>query len=89
MNMPGAAGHWQPPPFAFPNLPDALCAQVDPELFYPDKGETARPAKRICRNCYEQTNCLQWALDHDETFGIWGGTTRQQRKKLQRERDAA
>lgn len=79
---PGDAFHWQPRPFAIPHLPDALCQNTDPEIFYPDKGGTATDAKKVCRSCDEQDPCLQWALDHDERYGVWGGLSPGQRKKL-------
>lgn len=79
---PGEAIHWQPRPFAFPHLPDALCQNTDPELFYPEMGESSVDAKRVCRRCDERTDCLQWALDHQERWGIWGGLGPGQRQQL-------
>ena len=70
--------------YDFPDLPDALCTQVDPELFYPLPGESLEPARLICRRCDVQAECLKWALDHDERFGVWAGLSPQQRKKLKR-----
>lgn len=58
---------------------DGLCGQVDPELWYPDKGASTRGAKRVCKACPVADRCLRYALDHDEPFGIWGGKTRQER----------
>ena len=62
----------------------ALCAQVDPEIMYPEKGVSARPAKRICASCPVKAECLSYALDHDERFGVWGGTTEHERRLLRR-----
>lgn len=61
---------------------DALCAQTDPELFYPDKGESVRPAKSVCKRCPVRTECLQHALDRNEYFGIWGGLSPNERTAL-------
>ena len=53
----------------------ALCAQTDPELFFPEKGGSTREAKALCRRCPVRDDCLDYALGHDERFGIWGGTS--------------
>ena len=54
---------------------EALCAQVDPELWFPEHGasEEAREARRICAQCPVRTSCLQSALDTGEQYGLWGG----------------
>jgi len=67
---------------------DALCAQTDPEAFFPDKGGSTRDAKRICGECDVRAQCLEWALEHDERFGIWGGTSERERRKLRAGRPA-
>ena len=51
----------------------ALCAQTDPEAFFPEKGGSTREAKRICVGCEVKGECLEYALGQDERFGIWGG----------------
>jgi hypothetical protein len=61
----------------------AICAQVDPEIFHPEKGRHTNRAINICRVCPVQEPCLQWALEHHET-GIWGGTTERRRQELRR-----
>jgi WhiB family redox-sensing transcriptional regulator len=60
----------------------ALCAQTDSEAFFPEKGASAKPAKRICAECPVQTQCLDWALDRGERYGIWGGTTHNERRAI-------
>lgn len=67
----------------------ALCAEVDGEIFYPEKGGSTREAKQVCRACEVSTECLEYALDHDERYGIWGGLSERERRKLKRERYAA
>lgn len=62
----------------------ALCAQTDPEVFFPDKGGSARAAKRICQTCGVKDLCLEQALIRDERFGIWGGLSEQERRRLKR-----
>jgi len=62
----------------------ALCAQTDPEAFYPEKGGSTREAKRVCRSCEVRAECLEYALDHHERFGIWGGMSERERRRLER-----
>lgn len=68
---------------------DALCAQTDPEAFFPEAGDNVNPALRICQACPVRQKCLDWALANNETFGVWGGTTPNDRRKLRRARGAA
>lgn len=63
---------------------DALCAQTDPEAFFPEKGGSTRDAKRICTTCDVRGECLEYALSNDERFGIWGGLSERERRKLKR-----
>lgn len=63
----------------------ASCAETDPEAFFPQKGESARPAKSICRLCEMQPECLEWALGNAEQWGIWAGmTVRERQAELRR-----
>jgi WhiB family transcriptional regulator, redox-sensing transcriptional regulator len=62
----------------------ALCAETDPEAFFPEKGGSTREAKRTCRACEVRAECLEYALDHDERFGIWGGMSERERRRLKR-----
>lgn len=63
---------------------NALCAQTDPEAFYPEKGASTREAKRICQGCEVRAECLDYALAHDERFGIWGGLAERERRNLKK-----
>ena len=63
---------------------DALCAQTDPEAFFPEKGGSTRDAKRICAQCTVRAECLEYALKNDERFGIWGGLSERERRRLRR-----
>jgi WhiB family redox-sensing transcriptional regulator len=60
----------------------ALCAQTDPEAFFPEPGRLAHAAKRICARCDVRAECLQHALTHHEAYGIWGGLTPNERAAL-------
>jgi WhiB family redox-sensing transcriptional regulator len=62
----------------------ALCAQTDPEAFFPEKGGSTREAKRICLGCEVRDACLEYALANDERFGIWGGLSERERRRLKR-----
>lgn len=62
----------------------ALCAQTDPEAFFPEKGGSTREAKRICMGCEVRDECLEYALANDERFGIWGGLSERERRRLKR-----
>ena len=63
----------------------ALCAQTDPEAFFPEKGGSTREAKKVCRACDVRAECLEYALSHDERFGIWGGMSERERRRLKRQ----
>ncbi|MDQ4213265.1 WhiB family transcriptional regulator [Microbacterium capsulatum] len=66
----------------------ALCAETDPDEFFPDKGGTSRHAKAICARCDVISECLEYALQHDERFGVWGGKSERERRKLKPSRRA-
>ena len=65
---------------------DALCAETDPEAFFPEKGGSTREAKRVCTGCAVRTECLEYALANDERFGIWGGLSERERRRLRLQR---
>jgi WhiB family redox-sensing transcriptional regulator len=62
----------------------ALCAQTDPESFFPEKGGSTREAKRVCLSCEVRAECLEYALGNDERFGIWGGLSERERRRLKK-----
>ncbi len=62
----------------------ALCAETDPEAFFPEKGGSTREAKKICTGCEVKAECLEFALENDERFGIWGGLSERERRRLRR-----
>jgi WhiB family transcriptional regulator, redox-sensing transcriptional regulator len=65
-----------------------VCAQVDPELFFPenkvDAREKIRLVRPICGSCDFKHPCLEYALKHDELLGIWGGTTEWDRVRMRK-----
>ncbi|MGI6879157.1 WhiB family transcriptional regulator [Microbacterium sp. gxy059] len=68
---------------------EALCAQTDPEAFFPEKGGSTRDAKRICASCDVRAECLEYALQNDERFGIWGGLSERERRRIKRAAQAS
>lgn len=67
-------------------LEKAACAGVDPELFFPGRGESTREARAICAGCEVRATCLEHALDAGEKFGIWGGKSERERRRIRRQR---
>lgn len=65
------------------------CMGVDPELFFPERGASTREAKEVCRGCVVQADCLEYALDNGEKFGIWGGLSERERRRIRRSRTVA
>lgn len=58
------------------------CLEVAPDVFFPEKGESSLPAKRLCRGCPVRTVCLDYALRHRERYGVWGGTSERERRRM-------
>jgi WhiB family redox-sensing transcriptional regulator len=67
----------------------ANCAGVDPDLFFPERGASTREAKAVCRACVVRQECLEYALVNGEKFGIWGGLSERERRRLRRQRAVA
>ena len=68
----------------------ARCKETDPEIFYPDKGDisTGAQAIRVCRSCEVRVECLEYAVDNNELFGIWGGLNPKSRRNYRRKKVA-
>ena len=67
----------------------ANCLGVDPDLFFPERGASTREAKEVCRGCEVRQQCLDYALANGEKFGIWGGLSERERRRLRRHRAQA
>lgn len=65
---------------------EAACLGVDPDLFFPGLGEDAEPAKRICAECPIRERCLDDAIERGEKFGVWGGKSERERRRIRRQR---
>lgn len=69
---------------------NAACHDVEPELFFPigttgGAFEQIEAAKRVCRGCDAQQECLEFALATNQESGVWGGTTEDERRKLRKQ----
>lgn len=60
----------------------AACAGVDPELFYPGRGEDTQPAKTVCASCPVRARCLLHAIATTERWGVWGCASERERRQL-------
>ncbi|MCB0978093.1 MAG: WhiB family transcriptional regulator [Acidimicrobiales bacterium] len=67
----------------------ANCLGVDPDLFFPERGASTREAKEVCRGCVVREDCLEYALTNGEKFGIWGGLSERERRRIRRQRSIA
>jgi WhiB family redox-sensing transcriptional regulator len=68
---------------------EANCLGVDPDLFFPERGASTREAKEVCRGCVVRDECLEFALANGEKFGIWGGMSERERRRIRRQRALA
>jgi|SRR5271163_2754135 WhiB family transcriptional regulator, redox-sensing transcriptional regulator len=81
MTATGSAQNWRSA---------AACRSADPDLFFPRSAtglaaQIAR-AKTICAGCGVRRECLEFALAHGQNYGIWGGTTAEDRQRDRRRR---
>ena len=67
----------------------ANCLGVDPDLFFPERGASTREAKEVCKGCVVREDCLEYALANGEKFGIWGGLSERERRRIRRQRALA
>lgn len=67
----------------------ANCKGADPDLFFPERGASTRTAKSICRECSVRAECLEFAIVSSEKFGIWGGLSERERRKIRKQRQIA
>jgi WhiB family redox-sensing transcriptional regulator len=63
---------------------DGLCAQTDPEAFFPERGGSTRDAKAVCASCPVLVECRTYGMEHNERFGVWGGLSERERRVLRR-----
>lgn len=66
----------------------AACAGHDPDIWFRGRGGSIEEAREICWGCPVRTDCLQYALDNREIFGVWGGLSEKQRRRIRSKRRA-
>lgn len=62
----------------------AACREADPDLFFSADEEATAAAIRMCRGCPVADECLDWALDMRVRYGVWGGATERERRRMLR-----
>ncbi|MDH3729896.1 MAG: WhiB family transcriptional regulator [Acidimicrobiia bacterium] len=67
----------------------ANCRGGNADLFFPERGASTRTAKGICKACVVRDDCLEFAITNGEKFGIWGGLSERERRKIRRDRQIA
>ena len=61
---------------------EAACRGLDPNIFYPERGASLEPAKKICASCPVRIECAQYAIDNGDKYGIWGGLSEKRRRRV-------
>ena len=67
-------------------MEEARCRGLDPDLFFPERGASTREAKGVCAGCGVRAECLEYALANGEKFGVWGGASERERRRIRRKR---
>lgn len=75
--------------YAEPWMDEGICGQVEGDLWFPEKGGSTADAKRICMGCPVRQICLEFALSNNERFGIYGGKSERERRKIAKDREVA
>lgn len=66
---------------------DGLCAQTDPEEFFPKgKGGSIYAARKVCEHCDVELECREYGIQHPDLLGVWGGLSQRQRRRQWRAR---
>lgn len=74
-------------PFEKPQwMADAACGGASQNTFFPGRGESIKAAQEICAGCPVREPCLEYAIANREKWGIWGGLSERQRRRIARDR---
>ena len=65
---------------------EGLCRGIDSDIFFPERGASTRLAKAVCRKCEVSEECLEYAVNNGEKFGIWGGLSERERRAIRKKR---
>jgi hypothetical protein len=79
--------HWSQQGACAPGRLEALPGQLEPSpdiFFAEEKSPETLAAKEICMSCHVRLKCLEYALEKDERWGVWGGLTTDERRAFQR-----
>lgn len=68
-----------------PWMDSALCAETNPDAFFPEKGGSTKDAKRICGGCDVREACLEYALRTEQAHGVWGGVSARDRARMRKD----
>lgn len=60
----------------------ARCGEIGGDLFFPEKNQSMQAQKAVCAGCPVSAQCLEWALANDEQFGVWGGLSAAERRRI-------
>ena len=87
----GSTRRWTSTPTWYPQRPAwmdaAECRGLDPNLFFHEQGDQGMAAaRRVCAACPSKAECLEYALENNERFGMWGGRSVQERNAIRRRR---
>ena len=58
------------------------CHGFPEHIFFPARGASTAPAKAICAICNHRQQCRDHALTQPEKFGIWGGLSEYERRRM-------
>ena len=62
----------------------ARCRGLDPDQFFVRGASQSRKAVKVCQRCTVRSECLDYAVENQIDFGVWGGLTERQRRALRR-----
>jgi len=62
----------------------AACRGFDSAIFFPGQDGNADPALEVCDSCSVKDDCLEYAMETRQRYGVWGGTTERQRRRILR-----
>ncbi|MFC7344607.1 WhiB family transcriptional regulator [Saccharopolyspora griseoalba] len=65
---------------------EGLCAEIDGEQFFPEKGCSTKSAKKVCAGCPVRMQCAVYAFAGNERYGVWGGLSEADRDKIRGDR---
>lgn len=67
----------------------AACKGTNTDLFFTERGAETSQAKKVCLTCPVRLQCLEYAFANGEKFGIWGGLSERQRRRIRKQRTEA